>query len=61
VYEIDQPEVMELKTDTLAKLGATPTTERRVVGIDLREDGQRRCGTPVLTPTSPPRASPKGC
>jgi methyltransferase (TIGR00027 family) len=38
VYEIDQPEVLEFKADTLAKLGATPTTERRVVGIDLRQD-----------------------
>jgi methyltransferase (TIGR00027 family) len=38
VYEIDQPEGMEFKTDTLAKLGATPTTDRRVVGVDLRQD-----------------------
>jgi methyltransferase (TIGR00027 family) len=30
--------VLEFKADTLAKLGATPTTERRVVGIDLRQD-----------------------
>jgi methyltransferase (TIGR00027 family) len=38
VYEIDQPEVIEFKTRTLADLGATPTAERRTVAIDLRED-----------------------
>jgi methyltransferase (TIGR00027 family) len=38
VYEIDQPEVIEFKTRTLASLGAQPTAERRTVPIDLRED-----------------------
>ncbi len=38
VYEIDQPEVIAFKTSTLSKLGATPTTDYRTVGIDLRED-----------------------
>jgi methyltransferase (TIGR00027 family) len=38
VYEIDQPEVIEFKTSTLSKIGATPTTDYRTVGIDLRED-----------------------
>ncbi|KAB7755533.1 MULTISPECIES: class I SAM-dependent methyltransferase [Mycobacteriaceae] len=38
VYEIDQPEVIEFKTRTLAGLGAEPTAERRTVPIDLRED-----------------------
>ena len=38
VYEIDQPQVIEFKTRTLADLGATPTAERRTVAIDLRED-----------------------
>lgn len=38
VYEIDQPEVIEFKTRTLADLGAEPTAERRTVPIDLRED-----------------------
>ena len=38
VYEIDQPQVIEFKTRTLAELGATPTAERRTVGIDLRAD-----------------------
>ncbi|MGX9674359.1 class I SAM-dependent methyltransferase [Mycobacterium sp. HM-7] len=38
VYEIDQPEVIEFKTQTLAGLGAAPTATRRTVPIDLRED-----------------------
>jgi methyltransferase (TIGR00027 family) len=38
VYEIDQPGVIEFQTRTLADLGATPTAELRVVGIDLRDD-----------------------
>jgi methyltransferase (TIGR00027 family) len=40
VYEIDQPEVIEFKTRTLAGLGALPTVELRTVGIDLRQDWQ---------------------
>ena len=38
VYEIDQPEVIEFKTRTLAELGAEPTAERRTVAMDLRYD-----------------------
>jgi methyltransferase (TIGR00027 family) len=38
VYEVDQPQVIEFKTTTLAGIGAQPTAERRTVGIDLRYD-----------------------
>jgi methyltransferase (TIGR00027 family) len=38
VFEIDQPEVIEFKTRTLADLGAEPTAQRRTVAIDLRDD-----------------------
>jgi methyltransferase (TIGR00027 family) len=38
VYEIDQPQVIGFKSATLAALGAVPTTHRRAVGIDLRQD-----------------------
>jgi methyltransferase (TIGR00027 family) len=38
VFEIDQPEVLEFKSATLAGLGALPTTELRFVPIDLRQD-----------------------
>lgn len=38
VYEIDQPEVIEFKTRTLAGLGAEPAARRRTVAVDLRDD-----------------------
>jgi methyltransferase (TIGR00027 family) len=38
VYEIDQPQVIEFKTSTLANLGATPSAELRTIAIDLRDD-----------------------
>src|ERR1700727_1070900 len=38
VYEVDQPKVIAFKTNTMARLGAAPTAERRAVSIDLRED-----------------------
>ncbi len=38
VFEVDQPEVIAFKSDTLAQIGAEPTAERRTVGIDLRDD-----------------------
>jgi methyltransferase (TIGR00027 family) len=38
VYEIDQPEVIEFKTRTLAEFGAEPTADRRTVAVDLRFD-----------------------
>ncbi|UQX10942.1 SAM-dependent methyltransferase [Candidatus Mycobacterium methanotrophicum] len=38
VFEVDQPEVIAFKTNTLAGLGAEPTADRRAVGVDLRHD-----------------------
>jgi methyltransferase (TIGR00027 family) len=38
VYEIDQPDVIAFKSQTLDELGAEPTATRRTVAIDLRED-----------------------
>jgi methyltransferase (TIGR00027 family) len=38
VFEVDQPQVIAFKTETLADLGAVPTTDRRTVAIDLRND-----------------------
>lgn len=38
VYEIDQPEVIEFKTATLAGLGASPRAQLQTVGVDLRQD-----------------------
>jgi len=55
VYEIDQPQVIEFKTTTLAELGAEPTAERRAIGIDLRDDwpaALRESGFDVTRPTA---------
>ena len=38
VFEIDQPQVIEFKTTTIAALGAAPTAEIRAVPVDLRHD-----------------------
>jgi methyltransferase (TIGR00027 family) len=38
VYELDQPQVIEFKTTTLASIGAEPTAIRHTVPIDLRQD-----------------------
>ena len=38
VFEVDQPEVMEFKSRTLAALRVDPTSDRRPVGIDLSND-----------------------
>lgn len=44
VFEVDQPEVIEFKTRTLADLGATPAADRRTVAIDLRDDWPKALG-----------------
>jgi methyltransferase (TIGR00027 family) len=54
VYEIDQPQVIDFKTQTLRGLDAPPTTNRRAVGIDLRRDwpeALRRVGFDATQPT----------
>jgi len=38
VFEIDQPEVLAFKKETLAGLDAAPTADLRPVAIDLRQD-----------------------
>ncbi|CAN5616140.1 class I SAM-dependent methyltransferase [soil metagenome] len=38
VYEVDQPQVIEFKTTTLAGLHAEPAATRRTVAVDLRDD-----------------------
>ena len=55
VYEIDQPKVIEFKTETMAEIGAEPTAERRTVSIDLRDDwpaALRRSGFDATRPTA---------
>lgn len=36
LYELDRPEVLEVKDEILARAGARPTCERRAIGADLR-------------------------
>jgi methyltransferase (TIGR00027 family) len=55
VYEIDQPQVIEFKTATLAGLGAQPTATRRTIPIDLRSDwptALRAAGLDAAAPTA---------
>jgi len=55
VYEIDQPQVIDFKTRTLADLGAAPTADRRPIGVDLRNDwptALRQHGFDVSQPTA---------
>lgn len=53
VYEIDQPDVIEFKSRTLADLGAQPTAIRRTVSIDLREDWPTALREAGFDPASP--------
>ena len=60
VYEIDQPQVIEFKTQTLAELGATPTADRRVVAIDLRDDWPAALRAAGFDPEQPTAWSAEG-
>jgi methyltransferase (TIGR00027 family) len=53
LYEVDQPEVIEFKTTTLADLGAVPGAEHRTVGIDLRADWPAALQTAGFDPAQP--------
>lgn len=55
VYEIDQPQVIDFKTTTLADLGAEPAATRRTIPIDLRSDwpaALREAGLDTTAPTA---------
>jgi methyltransferase (TIGR00027 family) len=60
VYEIDQPQVIEFKTKTLADLGAAPTAQRRTVAIDLRRDWPAALEASGFDPTKPTAWSAEG-
>jgi methyltransferase (TIGR00027 family) len=38
IFELDVPDVLSFKADTIGELGARPTAEIRIVPIDLRDD-----------------------
>ena len=60
VYEVDQPQVIEFKTRSLAELGAAPTAERRVVAVDLRDDWPAALRTAGFDPAQPTAWSAEG-
>jgi methyltransferase (TIGR00027 family) len=60
VYEVDQPEVIEFKTTTLAGLGATPTATHRTVAIDLRADWPKALKDNGFDPSQPTAWSAEG-
>jgi methyltransferase (TIGR00027 family) len=60
VYEIDQPQVIEFKSRTLAELGAQPTAHRRAVAIDLRDDWPAALQAAGFDPAQPSAWSAEG-
>ncbi|OBK50649.1 SAM-dependent methyltransferase [Mycobacterium sp. 1081908.1] len=60
VYEIDQPEVVDFKTRTLAGLGAEPAAQRRTVAIDLRDDWPSALAAAGLDAAQPTAWSAEG-
>ena len=60
VYEIDQPDVIEFKTRTLAELGAEPTAKRRTVAMDLRYDWRSALIEEGFDPNRPTAWSAEG-
>ena len=53
VFEVDQPDVIEFKSNTLAGLGAKPTADRRTVAIDLRDDWPKALCDNGFDPSQP--------
>jgi methyltransferase (TIGR00027 family) len=60
VYEVDQPGVIEFKTNTLAGLGAAPAADRRVVAVDLRDDWPTALRAAGFCPAQPTAWSAEG-
>lgn len=55
VYEVDQLRVTDFKTSTMRSWGATPSADRRAIGIDLADDwpaALRRVGFDSTVPTA---------
>lgn len=53
IYELDQPEVIAFKGETLAQLGAEPAGDRRPIAIDLREDWPKALRDNGFDPSQP--------
>jgi len=59
VFEIDQPQVLAFKADTLSARGAMPDIMRLPSTCD--PIGRKRCARPVLTRQRRRRGQPRGC
>lgn len=53
VFEVDQPEVIAFKGETLSRLGAAPRATLHTVGIDLRDDWPTALKDAGFDPTAP--------
>jgi methyltransferase (TIGR00027 family) len=53
VYELDQPQVLDFKRQTLAEHGDAPRAERREVAVDLRDDWPRALKDSGFDPSKP--------
>src|ERR1700744_1365913 len=53
VYELDQPQVLDYKSTTLAENGVTPSGDRREVAIDLRQDWPAALRAAGFDPAAP--------
>lgn len=53
VYELDQPQVLEFKRETIDGLDDSPRAERREVAIDLRDDWPRALQDSGFDPARP--------
>jgi methyltransferase (TIGR00027 family) len=60
VYEIDQQQVIDFKSRTLAELGAQPTAHRRAVAVDLRDDWPTALQAAGFDPGQPSSWSAEG-
>ena len=60
VYEIDQPDVIDFKTRTMAAMGAEPTADRHTVVIDLRNDWPTALTQAGFDPNQPTAWSAEG-
>ena len=59
-YEIDQPEVVAFKSDTMAELGVRATCVRRTVAMDLRNDWATGLRGAAFDPNKPTAWSAEG-
>ena len=61
VYEIDQPKVLEFKSETLRANDAKPATRYVAVPIDLRQDWPKALREAGFQPASLPPGRPRDC